>query len=266
MKSLTKLNILGVDITKASKNEVLEYILETAKSKKQKAKVYTPNPEIVVMADKNQEYKTILNKAEIATPDGVGLVIAGKILDKPLKEKISGIDLMESICEKASHLPVSIGLLGGEAGIAERTAECLIRKYPGLNIVFVASEWPVSVSELGRGFKIYDSRFKNELKKFLNHESIFMNHLVDILFVAFGSPKQEEWIAENIEKLPVRVMMGVGGAFDMISGKIPRAPEFIRDLGFEWLYRLIHEPWRWRRQMQLIRFMYLVIHEKLISH
>ena len=81
--------------------------------------------------------------------------------------------------------------------------------------------------------------------------------------MAYGFPKQEKWIYENLEKIPVKCAMGVGGAFDYISGKVPRAPSLVRSLGFEWLYRLIIEPWRWRRHLALIEFVYLVIKEKL---
>ena len=88
---------------------------------------------------------------------------------------------------------------------------------------------------------------------------------MDILFVAFGFPKQEQWIAENLDKIPVKVAMGVGGAFDYISGNVPRSPVFIRKLGLEWLFRLIIQPWRLKRQLALFKFIYLVLREKLKS-
>ena len=88
---------------------------------------------------------------------------------------------------------------------------------------------------------------------------------VDILFVAFGSPKQEIWIADNLNKIPAKVVVGVGGSFDFISGKVPRAPKFVRNLGLEWLFRLIIQPWRIKRQLSLLEFIYLVIREKLTA-
>ncbi len=264
MKNLTKLNILGVDIIKASKDEVLEYIFTNLKNQKEKYYIVTPNPEIIMLSQKDPEYKRVINEARLSVVDGVGLGKAIEMLTGNKVERIAGVDLMESICEKASHLPVSIGLLGGEAGIAERTAECLMRKYPGLKIVFVAEEW--SERDLESWSKKQEARRKKQENTFLNHDSLFSIPRIDLLFVAFGSPKQEKWISENIQKLPVKVVMGVGGAFDFISRNVPRAPKFIRDAGFEWLYRLIRQPWRWRRQIELTKFIYLVIREKLISH
>lgn len=93
-----------------------------------------------------------------------------------------------------------------------------------------------------------------------------INHGIDILFVAFGSPKQEIWIAENLDKLPVRVAIGVGGAFDFVSGKVKRAPVWVRKIGLEWLFRLILQPWRIKRQLRLFKFVFLVLGEKVKAH
>jgi len=106
----------------------------------------------------------------------------------------------------------------------------------------------------------------NQGKDKKDHNSSFIIHdsnFIDILFVAFGAPKQEFWISENLDKIPVKIAIGVGGAFDYISGKIPRAPFFVRKLGMEWLFRLLVQPWRIKRQLSLIEFAWLVIKEKL---
>ncbi len=239
---LRKISLLGIEITKAKKEEILEYIFDSLSNSSSKYYIVTPNPEIVIYARSHPYYKKILNGAEISIPDGMGITNAARILKNGPTERIGGTDLMEFICRSAANKPVSIGLLGARDGVAEKAAECLMKKYPGLNIVFAASEWPETLADIDRGIKIYDSRFKKEIAKFLNHESIFLNPAIDILFVAYGAPKQEEWIAENLEKLPVGIMMGVGGALDYISGVVPRAPKLIRQIGLEWLYRLIREP------------------------
>lgn len=262
MNKLSKLHILGVGITTASKDEVLEYIFEKLLHGNEKLKIYTPNPEILVYGNSNNKFRKILNEADIAIPDGIGLIIASKILNKPLKEKISGIDLMLEICRKSKDLPVRIGLLGARSGVAEKAADCLRKQYPGINIIFAASEWPESIEDIEKKVKIYDLRFKKEFLNIINHKSSYINSEIDFLFVAYGAPKQEEWIAENLEKLPVRAMMGVGGSFDIISGDIKRAPRIIRKIGFEWLYRLTREPWRWKRQLNLLKFLLLILKEK----
>ncbi len=231
---LRKSYILGVGITNETEDKILEYLLLSLKGHGQKYYIVTPNPEIVVAAQSNPHYKKILNEAKIALPDGVGVFLGSALMGNPLKERITGVDFMGEVCKRSSEQPLRMGFLGGRGGVAELTAECLKKKYPWIEVVFVGEEW--------------DMKSKVE---------------IDILFVAFGYPKQEEWIYENLEHLPVRVAMGVGGGFDYISGRVVRAPFMIRAIGMEWLFRLIREPWRWRRQMALGKFVWLVVKERL---
>lgn len=226
--------LLGIGFTDEKLEDILEYIEKIIKKKEKKVLVVTPNPEILVIANKNSDYKNLLNNADLALIDGVGIVVAGKILGKPLKHKISGVDFIENVCKYVAEKPITIGFLGGGPGVAEKTAECLSRKYEGLKVAFASPEW----------------------------DKVSLRVSADILFVAFGSPKQEIWIGKNLKSLPVSVVMGVGGAFDMISGQVVRAPVFIRRLGLEWLFRLIIQPWRIRRQMRLLEFGLLVLREK----
>ena len=253
--------ILNVHITNERKKNILEYVLKRIKNPEEKTFIVTPNPEMLVYANKHLDYQDKLNKADIALPDGVGVLLAGAVLGRPLQERITGVDFVEKLCQAGAKLPLSIGFLGGKEGVAERAAECLLRKYPYLNIVFVAEEWGE------KGFMINDLRFKNDNKgkRIINHKSYILNQSIDILFVAFGVPKQEEWIYKNLPKIPVKAAMGVGGAFDYFSGNVQRAPFIIRFLGFEWLYRLIAQPWRWKRQLALIEFVQLVFKEKFAS-
>ena len=270
---LEKKNILDVGITNASKQEILEYIIKGLEKNVKKYFIVTPNPEILVLANKAKAYKSVLNRAEIALPDGVGVILAGKLLGISFKERITGVELLESLCEAVAKKPITVGLLGGGVGIAERTAECLVKKYPGLKVSFVGEEWPAQVD--GRRWKIENSNLKMEDRKsiypptstFKNLPSTFyhLSSSIDILFVAFGAPKQEMWMSENLDKLPVKVMIGVGGSFDYVSGKIPRAPAFIQKIGFEWLFRLVIQPWRIKRQLRLLEFIFLVLKEKLSS-
>lgn len=256
MTNLVKNDILGVGITNAKKEQVLEYLLEKIEKTKDKVSVVTPNPEMVVLAYKNSSFKALLNQADIALCDGTGLMWAGNVLGKPFSERVTGTDFLEYVCEEVVRKPITVGFLGGKNGVAAKTAECLIKKYPGLKVVFVAEEW----SE--EGFKMYDLSFKSENTK-NDTSSMIHNRSIDILFVAYGFPKQEEWIAENLPKLPVRVAMGVGGAFDYISGNVARAPKWVQAIGFEWLFRLVVQPWRFKRQFALLQFVFLVLKEKL---
>ena len=234
MKNFEKISLLGVGITNATEAEVLEFIYTGLQNLTEKYYVVTPNPELLVITDRDKEYKSILNNAKLALPDGVGIMLGAQINGKPLKQRITGVDLVKSVCNYVSKQPITVGFLGAEPNIAVKTAECLQKMYPGLRVELAASEW------------------SEELK----------SKKVDILFVAFGSPKQEIWIKNNLKNLPVKVVVGVGGTFDYISGKVPRAPKVLRTLGLEWLFRLFIQPWRIKRQLSLIKFVYLVIKEK----
>lgn len=253
---LDKKNILSVGITNAKKEEVLEYIITGLSKNMEKYYVVTPNPEILVLAYKNLKYRNILNNAKIAVSDGIGVMIAGNILGMPLKERFAGVELVENLCRVVAEKPITVGFLGGRGGVAEKTAECLKAKYPSLKVSFVGEEWPNGSSK----HNVSSIMYEKETKEI--HTTKYMLRNTDILFVAFGAPKQEMWISENLEKLPVKIAIGVGGSFDYISGNVSRAPRFIRKIGFEWLYRLVCEPWRIKRQMALFEFIYLVLKEK----
>jgi N-acetylglucosaminyldiphosphoundecaprenol N-acetyl-beta-D-mannosaminyltransferase len=257
---LQKIKILDVNITNETEEKVLEYLLERIKNGRQKTFIITPNPEILVYAKNHLDYKDKLNSSDIALPDGIGLFFASGVLGEPLQDRITGVDFLEKLCKTARENPLSMGFLGGKDGIAKRAAKCLLEMYPWLEIVFVAEEW----SE--EGFKgasslqlVSQKQEKKQNTKYKKPNSI------DILFVAYGFPKQEEWIYKNLPKIPVKAAVGVGGAFDYLSGSVIRAPFIVRLLGFEWLFRLIVQPWRWKRQLALIEFVKLVFREKFAA-
>jgi len=241
---MEKINILGVNITAASKKQILEYLAKEIKKSKSKIKIFTPNPEIIAYASKHVDFKTALNQAQISIPDGVGVAVGAWMMGGGRLERIAGVDLMEDIVKSASegqisvsNQPVVIGFLGGLGSVAEEAAECLQKKYKNINIGYASAVWDKS--------------------KMIHSD-------IDILFVAYGFPKQEEWINENFDKIPAKIAMGVGGSFDFIAGRVPRAPKIVRVIGFEWLFRLIVQPWRWKRQLQLLDFTRLILKEALV--
>lgn len=237
MKTFEKISVLGVGITRATEQEVLEFIYTGLQNSHEKYYIVTPNPELLVIAHGNDKYKQILNDAKLALPDGVGVMFGAYLLGKPLKQRITGVDLVKSLTNHTSKQPITVGFLGSGPNVAEETAECLKKLNPELRVGLVSQEWSKDL----------------ESKK------------VDILFVAFGSPKQEIFISENLNNLPAKVVIGVGGAFDFISGKVIRAPKILRNLGLEWLFRLIVQPWRLKRQLALIKYVMLVLKEKLLK-
>ena len=221
--------------------------LERAKElieKEGKHYIVTPNPEIVVQAQKDPEFKKILNSADLSIPDGIGLVLLSKVGSEKLSERVTGVDFLDGLAALAENFGFSIYLLGGKQGVAEEAAEELRKRYPKLKIAGTSVGNP-------------DPKFDKETRKPLTDKKI------DILAVAYGSPKQEKWIARNLRYLNVKLAIGVGGAFDFISGNKRRAPVWMQKVGLEWVFRLLNEPRRVKRQLALPYFAYLVIREKL---
>src|SRR3990167_6333172 len=132
--------ILEIGFTSVKESKILEYILQGLEKNIKKYFIVTPNPEILVLASSDADYKKILNSAKIALPDGIGVIIAGKILNKGLKEKIAGVDLVEGLCRAVAEKPITVGFLGAGPGVAEQTAECLKKKYPGLKVTFAQED------------------------------------------------------------------------------------------------------------------------------
>lgn len=224
-------SIFGVPADAVTADEALKKAEEML-SNCRKNIIFTPNPEILLEASRSEEYRAVLRKADLALPDGVGLVFFGRLLGLPFKERVSGVDFMLKLCELAAERGQSVFLLGGRNGATEKTALVLKRRFPALKI----SGWS-------------ENPDLHRLSLGITKAKPMQSEEFDIIFVALGAPKQEKWIVENIGKLPsVKIAMAVGGAFDMISGDLPRAPVFLRKAGLEWLWRLAIEPKkRWRR-------------------
>lgn len=237
---MKRIEILGVKIDDLSLDEAVN-LVNSWLIRKGKHFIVTPNPEFLVAAHKDASFKKVLNSADLSIPDGVGLKFSGK-----LKNRVSGIDLMERLISEASKKAYTVGFLGGRKNVAKKAAENLQKKFPKLKISFAESGG--EIDQEGKYLKL-----PKELK-ILN---------CDILFVAFGAKKQEKWISRNIQAISVKVAMGVGGAFDYFSGEIRRSPKILRDLGLEWLFRLLTEPWRIKRQLALIEYIWLLTKQRL---
>lgn len=235
---LKKITLLNVGITNETTETIINYLFVTIPHMKKKWYIVTPNPEMLVYAHRHRSFQDILNNAKIALPDGIGVFVASGLLGNKLEERIPGVDFMEEICKQAQYRSFSVGFLGGKRGVAKKTAEQLLKKYPSLRVRWFGEEW---VNEK-KGKQSYISN----------------SDPIDLLFVAFGFPKQEEWIVRNLDKIPVKAAMGVGGAFDYLSGEVIRAPFMIQAIGFEWLFRLIRQPWRLKRQLALFQFIGLL--------
>jgi N-acetylglucosaminyldiphosphoundecaprenol N-acetyl-beta-D-mannosaminyltransferase len=241
---------------------VLKIVEEVWEGNKKNYWIATVNPEFMMAARKDAKFKALLLKTNLNVVDGIGLVWAKQIHpsdidlsligDPPLTRRVkrllksfkigieilqgkhkedlvTGVDLMDGLCRLAEVEGKTVYFFGGWEDRAERTAEYFLKKYPRLRVA---------------GCRAEDFDFKTE---------------TDVLFVARGMKKQEEWIDQNLGKLRTKVVLGVGRSFDYYSGELKRAPEWVRKMGLEWLYSLLREPKRWRRQLELPKFIWEVI-------
>lgn len=206
---------------------------------RQAHQVCTTNPEFMMMAQKDAIFRNILKRVDLCVPDGVGLLWAGKQLGTPLPQRVTGSDGVPKIAERAAQEGWRLFLLGAAEGVAQKAADVLTERYPELNIVGVYSGSPAPEEEA-------------QIVEMVNASG------ADILLVAYGAPKQDKWIARNLPRLNVAMAMGVGGTFDFIAGVVPRAPQWMQNLGIEWLYRLYLEPSRIGRMTRLPRFVFAV--------
>lgn len=190
--------------------------------------VVTVNPEFVMEAQTNPRFRQVLQQADLATPDGMGLLLAARWLKTPLRGRVTGVELSERLAQLCAQEGRSIFLLGAAEGVAEQTAAIWQERYAGLKIAgcFAGSPSPAHAPAICQ---------------------LIAASKPDLLLVAYGHPKQDLWIAEYQAELGVPVAMGVGGVFDYVSGRVSRAPVWMRRLGLEWLYRLIRQPQRWKR-------------------
>jgi len=248
---MNELEILGIKIDNLTKTEILKKIQDFLNSHKNNYLV-TINPEFIIYANKDQEFKNILKEADLKVVDGFGLILAAWLKGKKIKTRLAGSDLTIEICRLAEQHNCSVFLLGGFGNTAILAGDNLKKQFPKLNIVGAEQGLIVNSQSL-----IVDN---NKLIEKIN------NAKTAVLFVALGHPKQEKWIKENMPKIPsIRLAIGVGGTFDYLAGKTPRAPQIMRNLGLEWLFRLILQPWRVKRIFRAVFvFMWLVFKKDIL--
>ena len=241
MNLQSPISILSIPVHNVTFNETIA-LIESFIQEKTPHQICTVNPEFVMAAQSDDEFRSILQNADLCLPDGIGIVWAAKWLKNPLRERVTGSDLVPMIAREAASRRWKLFFLGAEAGVADRAAQILGERHPQLKVVgaHAASPHPDDDDESIR---------------------LIRQAQPDILFVAYGAPAQDKWIQRNRARVGVSVMMGVGGSFDFISGVAARAPRWIQNIGLEWLHRLIQQPWRWKRMLALPRFVIAVMRE-----
>ncbi|MGD9497212.1 MAG: WecB/TagA/CpsF family glycosyltransferase [Armatimonadota bacterium] len=208
--------------------------------------IVTSDTSAIVRAQQDEELRTIINEADLATMDGQGVVLCARLLNLPVISRLPGVDMMERLCEICARLGQPIALLGAMPGVAETAARALERRYPGLRVVYTHHGYFAPEDEPAI---IADIRAAQP----------------SALFVAMGIPKQEKWIRQHIGQLQVPVCMGVGGSLDVIAGRVKRAPQWMQRWGLEWLYRTALEPRRLPRLAALPKLFFMTLRKALLS-
>lgn len=238
-----RITILGIPIDRLTMTETLVKI-RAFMDEPHLHQICTPNPEFVMAAQQDAEFRRILTQADLCIPDGVGLVWASRWLGQPIPERVPGSELVYHLAELAAASHYRLFLLGAAPGVAEQAGHVLQARYPGLIIAGTHAGSPDPTEDAEICGRINTSQ-------------------ANMLYVAYGAPAQDKWIDRNRGRLAtVRVAIGIGGALDFITGKAIRAPRLFQQLGIEWLYRLWREPWRWRRMLALPRFVWTVLWRK----
>lgn len=234
-REITRYEILGVRLDDVTLEEAVA-LIEGFIAAGGPHLIATTNTEFVMAAQTDPAFRRVLNEAALSLPDGIGLIWGLRLLGENVREHVRGTDLVERLLAVAAVRDQRVFLLGAAEGVAEAAAGRLREQYPTLQIAgcYAGSPEPAHDAEARAAIRAAGP--------------------VDILLVAYGGGRQEQWIARNLEALGIPVGIGVGGVFDFLAGRVPRAPRWVRRLELEWLYRLIRQPWRWRRQLALPHF------------
>jgi len=206
--------------------------------------IFTPNPEMMMLARRDSQFMEILNSGNLVVPDGIGIVYASRLTKNKIRKRVPGIDLVAAVFEQIKNSEHSVFFLGAAPGVAQAAADAAQTRFPGLRIA-------------GTHHGFFTDADDDEIINKINATR------ADILLVGLGFPRQEKWIARHKCRLNCKILMGVGGSFDVLSGKVPRAPKLFQKLGLEWLFRLLRQPKRIWRQRVLVKFALLVLYKKL---
>jgi N-acetylglucosaminyldiphosphoundecaprenol N-acetyl-beta-D-mannosaminyltransferase len=242
---MTSLEILGCRMDALDADAAADAITALARTGRG-AQIVTLGTEMVVYAQRDARYRAVINNSTLSLCDTIGLLAVARARGVPLRDRVTGVELIELICARAARERMRVYLFGAAPGVADEAARVLQQRHPGLVIAGTRN-----------GF-------------FADHESqaIAQEIMVSgaaVLLVGLGFPKQEFWLAEHLAQTGCGAGVGVGGSLDVISGNVQRAPLAWRRFGLEWLYRLMKEPRRWRRQLALPQFVLLIAGESVRS-
>lgn len=237
---MDKVNILGAKVDKYNIEQAADKIMDLINNNAKCGYVFTPNSEILMRAYRDKDFCDILNTADVLTADGIGVVYAAKILKNPIKERCAGFDVACTVLERCAKDGKTVYFFGSKPGVADTAKENVEKKYPGIRVVGTADGY-------------FDDEKEKQIIADINEKK------PNLLLVCLGAPKQENWIYNHRNELDVNVCMGVGGTVDVLAGTAERAPEFYIKHNIEWMYRLIKQPSRIGRMMDLPKFGFTVL-------
>lgn len=238
-----RIEILDVPVDVLNMNKAIQSIENKINKADGSYSIFAVNPEKVIALKKDKELLSVFKKSFLLIPDGIGVVWAARFLYGVKIERVPGVDLMHEVCKIAAKKGYGVYLYGAKEKANLLSTRILKEKYKGLKIV-------------GRCNGYIDKEKMSDLIKKINASK------ADILFVALGSPKQEHWIADNVDKINVKIIQGVGGTLDTITGDVKRAPKVWQYFNLEWFYRLVKDPRRIKRQVSLPIFVSKVLMKK----
>ena len=238
---MTRFTLLGVPIDPLTEAEAVDWVARAIIEGRPRL-VISVNPERIMHAGRDPAFGAVLRGADLALADGAGVVWAARRQGRPLPERVAGVDFVEALAARGAAQGWRFFFLGGGPGVAEAAGRALRAAHPGFILAGTHAGSPHPASDAATIEAVRSSG-------------------AQLLFLAYGAGTEEAWLARNLGASGATVGMGVGGAFDFISGRVRRAPRWMRNLGLEWLYRLSRELWRWRRMIALPRFVIRVMRE-----
>lgn len=237
-------NVLSIPVAQMTRTQVLQKIKKHLKTSAEQLFIVTANPEIIMLTKEDATYRKAVLQADYVLPDGIGVMIGAKILGDPLPEKIPGYELVHDLLQLSSNEGFSVYFYGAKKGIAQQAADNAKALYQGLDVAGIMD-----------GYHYHGEEAADWIQQ----------SNPNIIFVAMGAPRQEQWIAEYKARFPNSVLIGVGGSFDVLSGAVKRAPKFWTKRNLEWFYRLVTQPTRAKRMLKIPLFLLAVLKEKLFS-
>ena len=238
---MTRFTLLGVPIDPLTEAEAVDWVARAIVERRPRV-VISVNPERIMQAQREPEFGAVLRGADLALADGAGVLWAARRLGHPLTERVPGVDFVKALAARGAAEGWRFFFLGGGPGVAEAAGRALRDSYPG----FILAGTHAGSPEPSRDAATIE---------------LVRSSGAQVLLLAYGAAAEEAWLARNLGRSGATLGMGVGGAFDFISGRVRRAPRWMRERGLEWLHRLSQEPWRWRRMLALPAFVFRVMRE-----